>query len=366
MQAKKKEHTNAILYPDHTFTDWYEADTASWQTEQYILHRSAMHHPWAARDDRLMFRGSNLTGNRHLAANYSLTAELDIRVWDWVEEPNHEHFLGLPQHCRSKYLLNWPGNSYSARLKYLLLCASVVVHSDNEWYEFYYPMLKHGEHYMQVRAINSTEDLDQSLPNMVQHLNSHPKRSRQIARAGQHFATETLSADNVREYWFRLIKAYSELQQFEVTISPDAMPLGTSVSHPRYVTYGNRTGCPEMPDLFLDHNGRASPVGHFPTDDDPNDPRKPRPAVADVIVPDANVTQPMVAEVTVVEPVLADRVGEVEPVLNQVSDDVEEREVRDIVVPEWSEQNEEAVQSESEASTFVDSSTESLLSTIAF
>ncbi len=31
-------------------------------TENYVLHRSAMHHPWMARDPSLLFRGSNLTG----------------------------------------------------------------------------------------------------------------------------------------------------------------------------------------------------------------------------------------------------------------------------------------------------------------
>ena len=354
LQTKKKEHTNAILYPDHTFTDWQEADTASWQTEQYILHRSAMHHPWVARDDRLMFRGSNLTGNRHLAYNFSMPPEVDIKVWDWVQEPKHESFVGLPQHCRNKYLLNWPGNSYSARLKYLLLCASVVVHSDNDWYEFFYPMLKHGEHFMRVRALNSTEDLNSRLSEMVQHLNSHSKRSRQIAKAGQRFATETLSAVNVREYWFRLIKAYSELQQFEVTISPDSIPLGSSVSHPRYVTYGNRTGCPEMPDLVFDRSGRASPVGHFPIEED----IEPEPVVLSVNATDAFVS----------DRVMADPVIEMEPVVTDLEDQLDQPQVVDTATPDLlTDRNDEVVQSESqELSEVVDSSNQSILSTIAF
>ena len=41
MQAKKAEHTSAILYPDHTFIDWQEADTTSWQREQWMMQRSA-------------------------------------------------------------------------------------------------------------------------------------------------------------------------------------------------------------------------------------------------------------------------------------------------------------------------------------
>lgn len=40
LQAKKSEHTHAVLYPDHTFIDWQEADTTSWPRQQYIMHRS--------------------------------------------------------------------------------------------------------------------------------------------------------------------------------------------------------------------------------------------------------------------------------------------------------------------------------------
>jgi hypothetical protein len=182
-------------------------------------------------------------GNRHIAFGFETNADMDIRVWDWVQEPAHEHFVGLPQHCKSKYLLDWPGNSYSARLKYLLLCGSVVVHSDNGWYEFYYPMLQHGEHYMKIRALNSTADLHTDLTHLNQKLNKTPKHSRRIANAGQRFAREILSDDNVREYWYRLIKQYAELQKHEIRLHPDAVLLGASVSNPRYITYDQRTGC---------------------------------------------------------------------------------------------------------------------------
>lgn len=317
-----------------------------------------------------MFRGSNLTGNRFLATNISTSAELDIRVWDWVQEPRHEHFVGLPQHCRSKYLLNWPGNSYSARLKYLLLCASVVVHSDNGWIEFYYPMLKHGEHFLRVRELNSTQDLDSDLPHLVQQLNARSKRSRQIAKAGQRFATETLSTDNVREYWFRLIKAYSELQRYEVAISPDALPLGSSLSHPRYVTYGNRTGCPEMPDLVPDPE-RAAPMGHFPVDDWPAEPvvsvaNVTQPIATEAVVAEPIGTQPMVAEGVVaepivresdaVEPVLLDAVDQTRPFVPDRAEQNEQRGIVDSIVPDLAEPQEAIIEHEAE----------SLLSTIAF
>ena len=207
-------------------------------------------------------------GNRHIATGYATTPDVDIRVWDWVQEPAHEHFIGLPQHCRSKYLLNWPGNSYSARLKYLLLCGSVVVHSDNDWYEFYYPMLKHGEHFMKIRALNTTDDLHNGLTQLVQKLNSNPKRSRHIAANGQHFAKETLSANNVKEYWYRLLKEYAALQTHTIRLHPDAVPLGASLSHPRYIHYRNRTGCHMLGDMGEEDGlpqGPYQPAGYHAT-----------------------------------------------------------------------------------------------------
>ena len=243
LQAKRKEHTSAILYPDHTFTDWQEADTVGWQHQQYIMLRAALHSPWNDKAPRLMFRGSSMTGNRQIAANIEATDLVDVQVWDWVAEPDRQRFVGLTDHCKSKYLLNWPGNTYSARLKYLLLCGSVVVHSDNGWFEFYYPLLTHGQHIMKTRTLTQPRDVTHNLHNLVQHLRTNPKRSQKIAEAGQHFANEVLSPANIKDYWYRLLKAYSALQTFKVELHPDAILLGDSLSHPRYVRPEERMGC---------------------------------------------------------------------------------------------------------------------------
>ena len=243
LQGKRRNHTTAILFPDHTFTDWQEAATASWQHEQFIMQQAALHHPWALKDSRLLFRGSSITGNRQIAVESKPNSQLDVKVWDWTQEEDSRDFFGLPDHCKSKYLLNWPGNSYSARLKYLLLCGSVVVHSDNGWYEFYYPMLEHGKHYMRTRALASPTDLSNGLTGLVRELQANPKRSRLIAKAGQDFAVNVLSADNIREYWYKLLKAYSALQLDEVSIDRDAVPLGNSLSRPVYVQLEQRSGC---------------------------------------------------------------------------------------------------------------------------
>lgn len=207
------------------------------------MQQAALHHPWALKESKLLFRGSSTTGNRAIAMDLPLNNELDVKVWDWAREEDSRDFFGLPDHCKNKYLLNWPGNSYSARLKYLLLCGSVVVHSDNGWYEFYYPMLKHGQHFMKTRALANQRDLDHGLTGLIRELQANPKRSRQIAEAGQDFAMNLLSADNVRQYWYELLYAYSALHTDEVKVSEDALPLGNSLSHPLYVKLEQRSGC---------------------------------------------------------------------------------------------------------------------------
>lgn len=54
----------------------------------------------------------------------------------------NSHFMSVYEHCKYKYLLHIPGNSYSARLKYLLGCGSVVLVMPSEFQEFWYHLMK--------------------------------------------------------------------------------------------------------------------------------------------------------------------------------------------------------------------------------
>jgi len=96
---------------------------------------------------------------------------------------------------------------------------------------------------MKTRALAEVGDFTNGLTTLVQHLSTNPKRSRLIAEAGQQLATDVLSPQNIREYWYRLLVAYSQLQTFRVNLCSDAVPLGDSLSHPQYVSAEHRTGC---------------------------------------------------------------------------------------------------------------------------
>lgn len=136
--------------------------------------------------------------------------ELDVRGWDWKQD--REGFMGLSEHCQDKYLFNWPGNSYPARYKYLLLCRSVVIHSYNGYYEFFYPMLTHGQNIIPIQTLSSKEDLEVVLAKCIRQLEANPIQSRHIAEAGQDSAANVRIADNLTRYWYRLLKAYAAMQ----------------------------------------------------------------------------------------------------------------------------------------------------------
>eukprot|EP00397_Hematodinium_sp_SG-2012_P058988 GEMP01075141.1.p2 GENE.GEMP01075141.1~~GEMP01075141.1.p2 ORF type:complete len:120 (+),score=11.76 GEMP01075141.1:665-1024(+) len=57
--------------------------------------------------------------------------------------------VGLDDHCQYKYLAFLNGNTYSSRLKYELLCGSVVFASPPDWVEWWSEQLKPSD-YVQV------------------------------------------------------------------------------------------------------------------------------------------------------------------------------------------------------------------------
>ena len=95
LQAKKKEHTTAILYPDHTFTDWQEASAESWEHEQLFMQQAASDHPWGTKVPQLLFRGNSVTRNGKIAQELQPSNELGVRVWDWIQRWLHGSFKAL-------------------------------------------------------------------------------------------------------------------------------------------------------------------------------------------------------------------------------------------------------------------------------
>ncbi len=200
--------------------------------------------PWGEKIGKLFFAGNIDTGNRHIMRDVDLTKypEFDIRVWNWKDHNSPMKFVKLPEHVKYKYLLNWPGNTYSARLKTLLLCNSTVVHSQIDgWVEFWYHTLEHGRNIVLTKGIEQTGDVTNKMHKVVKKLVQNEKTAMRIAAAGAELAQNVLSVENVREYWYRLIVSYAKLQRFEVERHPDSVSLGESLTGPVIWRFEDRT-----------------------------------------------------------------------------------------------------------------------------
>jgi len=209
-----------LLHPDHTFTDWNEANTPGWYQQQYLLAEAARAVPWGEKVGKLFFAGNIDTGNRHIMRDVDLTKypEFDIRVW------------------------NWKDHNSPMRLKTLLLCNSTVVHSQIDgWVEFWYHTLEHGRNIVLTKGIEQTGDVTNKMHKVVKKLVQNEKTAMRIAAAGAELAQNVLSVENVREYWYRLIVNYAKLQRFEVERHPDSVSLGESLTGPVIWRFEDRT-----------------------------------------------------------------------------------------------------------------------------
>ena len=155
-------HAGVVLVPDHTFWNWREAGTDGWARQREALleaGEAADANGWARRAGAALFAGAPTAPVRSAAAEAARRERregrsapppptpqqedqppvppppppppqvpppaplLDVRI----HEQDRALFVPLPAHCGRRYLLHLPGISYSARLKYLLLCGAAVV-----------------------------------------------------------------------------------------------------------------------------------------------------------------------------------------------------------------------------------------------
>eukprot|EP00887_Chlorella_sp_A99_P005964 scaffold29.g5964.t1 len=251
--AGNASHSHVILAPDHTFAGegWLEARTLAW-AEQLPLQRAAAERwPWTARARRLFFRGA-ATGERNLTSP-DLSDEfpdlLDVRLVNWSSVEERALFVPLVDHCQHRLLLHLPGNSYAARLKYLLACGSAVVFAANGYEEFWYHLLEPGSNYFK------TEEVDEynagfHLAEVAAWLQANDAEAERAGRAAAELAVATLAPAMVAEYWRRLLGAWRRLQSYNATqVHPDAVLLDSSVLVPRVINVTQRT-CPDSCPAF--------------------------------------------------------------------------------------------------------------------
>jgi hypothetical protein len=97
---------------------------------------AAQRFPWPSRVPQAFWRGSD--NGKYIDANglvlgkrRPLVALAHEKPWEvnaqFTRSTSPLGLVSLPDHCRYQYLVNIAGATYSARLKYLLLCGAALI-----------------------------------------------------------------------------------------------------------------------------------------------------------------------------------------------------------------------------------------------
>ena len=125
-----------LPWPCFSFWDWRQAGIGAWPMQARRLAAAAAAYPWESRLPQAFWRGSDngkfvdkagvLQGKRRplVALSQALPDEVNAQ---FTRSTTPLTQVSLQDHCRYKYLVNVAGASYSARLKYLLLCGAAIL-----------------------------------------------------------------------------------------------------------------------------------------------------------------------------------------------------------------------------------------------
>jgi len=218
-----------ILYPDFTFQAFPESICAGEMTHAWAwLYKASAEFrklPWQRKKDVLFWRGAATGGVDRLRVlsgplNMSNLSPADAKYFDigfmeWYTYTLRDGGVAnskctrLLDACNHRYLAHLKGNTYSSRLKYLLMCGATVVMESQDWLEYWYPMLVPGKHYVEVQ--NGFMDVAE----MLSSIRRDTARAQSIAETGASLIENLLSPAAVDCYWRELLISAGDLLRAE-------------------------------------------------------------------------------------------------------------------------------------------------------
>ncbi len=214
-----------IMIPDFSFYDWPTSrcpgensrafsDFIANASERLRIARIDSSGFVQAKSSDLFWRGAPLLNPKRSEqlGNLSNLSEIPVgflnaELLEWQQDG----CVTLHDHCKHRYLLHLQGNTYSSRLKYLMLCGSVVFMPQQEYEEWWYPAITSED------QINEDNEVVVHLKNDMSNFASKlalykdtegdrvTNRSVRISMRALEFATEVFSENSVDCYWASLL-----------------------------------------------------------------------------------------------------------------------------------------------------------------
>ena len=133
-------------------------------------------------------------------------AQMEKEMWKEGPKKKIEPFSA---NCNYRYLLHIDGNVASSRLASEMHLGSTIFKQDSFSREYFYPLLRAWEHYVPVKT--SLQDAKQQLD----WAKANPTKARQIAENAKAFAQQHLHKHAIACFWWQLLRAFAQLQNFE-------------------------------------------------------------------------------------------------------------------------------------------------------
>ncbi|CAF3840972.1 unnamed protein product [Rotaria sp. Silwood1] len=208
-----------VSIPCFSFWSWPEARITRWNKKIISIKKAGDRKTFAMKKSKLFWRGAE-TGRRvdivPIAKKHREIMDVSFMDWqipEFLNRSTHKEYRTLEQHCNYKYLLHLEGNTFSGRLKYLLICASPVIFLKiNGWEEFWYHLLKHKENIIILDSVSEA-----SLLNMTNYLLENSERASHIGINGRNLVLKYLNEQAIICYMRNVLLTYSKLINYQVT-----------------------------------------------------------------------------------------------------------------------------------------------------
>ncbi|KAI8022796.1 hypothetical protein LOK49_LG03G02290 [Camellia lanceoleosa] len=214
------DSTLDIVFPDWSFWGWPELQIKPWEALSKDLEEGNQRVKWIDRIPYAYWKGNprvSLVRKELLKCNLTDQQDWGALVygldWRFAHQQRYKN-TDLVDQCTHRYKIYVEGRAWSASEKYILACDSMSLLATPHYYDFFTRSLLPSIHYWPIKE----NDMCRSIKSAVNWGNKHPKKVREIGKAGSKFIQEELKMKSVYDYMFHLLYEYGKLLKYKPTV----------------------------------------------------------------------------------------------------------------------------------------------------